>query len=328
MGDSMATIGRRAPGLVITLVAASCRSPTEITLELTTDEPCELVFATGANITAGSFEELERKPPGARTSDCRALNGEGSLGSLVLVPSGPLDDPIAVRVVMGVTRSADDCVAAIPPDYSGCIVARRSLRYLPHTPLTLPIALRRACVGKECPGQTCVEGSCVDPSIDPSRCVREDGCGEGTLLPADGAAPPTEAGPGDATVLDAGAADEGASDAPADASDAGSDGGSVSPSCAEAAAGACAGAGSRLSCVSCCEQACPGHACQFALFAVSPCGFDAGSCGCPQTCSFAAPPGGACVACLLGASVSSCASVSCQSTSACQSFSDCAQRCP
>jgi formylglycine-generating enzyme required for sulfatase activity len=66
---------------------------------------------------------------------------------------------------------------------SGCIVARRALRFLPHEELTLPIDLRQDCDGRKCsPTETCVHGKCVSATIpDPALC-RGAGCPDSILL--------------------------------------------------------------------------------------------------------------------------------------------------
>jgi hypothetical protein len=115
----------------------------------------------------------------------------------VLVPADDDDAAFGVRVVGGVEFDAEkDCTvengfAPEPqpgapefPYKTGCIVARRTLSFIPHTPLTLPIVLRDDCIGVPCgPSETCVHGSCVSSNVDPDDCVDPAGCDE-TTLPA------------------------------------------------------------------------------------------------------------------------------------------------
>ena len=117
-----------------------------------------------------------------------------------------------MRIVSGVIRAAGECAqgGGQPPDYTGCIVARRELSFVPHTPLTLPIVMRQDCVNIPCSAQqTCDNGVCVD---DTTRCTGA-GCSEITLLDggmgaaAPDGSPSTEANasdglPGDASELD------------------------------------------------------------------------------------------------------------------------------
>src|SRR5205823_651959 len=100
------------------------------------------------------------------------------IGSLVVVPAGASDDPVAFRITTGFDGSDASCT---PPD-PRCIEASRALHYLPHEALRLPVALRLSCAGVVCSaGDTCVEGSCVGNAIDPGQCVDAAGCDEHSL---------------------------------------------------------------------------------------------------------------------------------------------------
>jgi hypothetical protein len=83
------------------------------------------------------------------------------IGSLVVVPSGSRSASFAVQIVTAVDPvvQPSDCVA---PMYQGCIVARRQLSFIPHTPLTLPIEMTLDCLNVFCSSaQTCYHGQCV-----------------------------------------------------------------------------------------------------------------------------------------------------------------------
>jgi hypothetical protein len=150
---------------------AGCQPPTEITLELTTDFQCSDLRETA--IVVGTPDDVETKAPATIYSECD--HATGRIGSLVVVPSGSTDDSVAVRIVSSLgTRSAQDCLDdANSPD---CIVARRTLRFVRHTPLSLPITLQSWCKGKPCaPGSTCVDGECVPAD---ANCA-EDSCSAG-----------------------------------------------------------------------------------------------------------------------------------------------------
>ncbi|MGO9837697.1 MAG: hypothetical protein ACLP1X_26215 [Polyangiaceae bacterium] len=195
--------------------AVACENPTEVTLVLTTNLPCATL--QGTTITVGTADEIEEKAPVAETGKCIAgSSGLNTIGTFVLVPSQGRSAAFAVRIVSGVDRLATDCApgGGQTPDYSGCIVARRELAFVPHTPLTLPIVMSKECENIPCTAQeTCVEGECV-PSIipDPNHCAGSAGCSETTLLEGGG----IEAGPEDAALLSDGAeSDEGLADAPA-----------------------------------------------------------------------------------------------------------------
>jgi hypothetical protein len=164
--------------------AGSCRAATEITLVVSTDVPCSGL--RGTSVTVGRLGDIETKSATTSSTFCDA---SGNLGTLVVVPSGAKGDEVALKVVAGLSRDADACV---PPYGKGCIVARRAVRFLPHTPLRIGVPLRAACDGVACGAdETCVTGGCVSATIsDPSACTGTDGCGEAAL----GNVPPEDAG--------------------------------------------------------------------------------------------------------------------------------------
>ena len=188
---------------------ASCREPTQITLVVTSDVPCDRWKGAGISVGAPSTEDAVQFS--TTTETC---NASGAVGTLVLVPSGSTDDTVAIRVVAGDGRSPDSCR---PPAYGvGCIVARRRLHFLPHTALTLDIELRAACNGVACgPAETCDPRTrtCVTSAVDPETC-RQNGCDDSTLdatIPVDGAPPVDGAESSDAAddraIVDAGQGD-------------------------------------------------------------------------------------------------------------------------
>ena len=178
---------------VAATLASACRDPTQITVEITTDFPC--ADAHGAAISTGQLAELADKPPSASTPDC----ANQRVGSIVVVPSGGKDDEVAVQVVMGFQGAVEECQ---PPAYGDhCIVARRAMRFIPHTPLTVPITMRAECAGVTCePNQTCVKGTCFSAEVDSALCDRGSGCdeevlfGEGDASPRDGGLPDSSTG--------------------------------------------------------------------------------------------------------------------------------------
>jgi hypothetical protein len=160
----------------------SCQSATQIEVVLSTDLPCDQVSMT--SVTVGRPEKLEGKFPSMSTTMCEP--GSKSLGSITLVPSGEADEEFAIRIVTGTTGvSPDDCVRE---GNKGCIIARRSLRYLPNRKLFLPIPMYAECKGVYCePGTTCHRaGVCRPASIDdPERCATPGACDQRALPPVD-----------------------------------------------------------------------------------------------------------------------------------------------
>jgi outer membrane protein assembly factor BamB len=161
-----------ALGLAVGASGAGCRSATEITLRIHTDMRCR--DSGGTTITVGLLGEIELKAPIATTEACDSTSG--TIGTIVLVPSGASGDEVAVKVVTGLDRPASQCLA---PDYGpGCIVARRSLRYIPHTALELDIFMAATCSGVRCePSETCDAGTCVSATIDDPEACATGPCG-------------------------------------------------------------------------------------------------------------------------------------------------------
>ncbi len=161
-----------------------CAAPTQVRVTVRTDE---CVAGATTTITLGVLGGIETKEPGSSSSRCDAT---GRVGQLVIQPSGAKDAELGFKVVTGVTGSAERCVA---PDYRGCVVARRALRFLPHEDLEVVVDMRRACLDNPCdPSSTCVKGVCMSARIaDPSVCRSGAPCGEEALVPAreDGGAP-------------------------------------------------------------------------------------------------------------------------------------------
>ena len=194
-------------------VAISCKEPTQVIVEARTNAPHRPGLAT--SFTVGGPGQVEKAEPTTETREPWGV--DGFIGSLVVVPGTRDDAQLAVKIVMGVRRDARDCR---PPDYDGCIVARRRLRYSPGERLRLPVALYARCEGVPCDElSTCnALGLCVDVNVDPSTCGSADGC----RIPGDDVPPPS------GVDLDASSDGDAASvfDASADASpDVRSDGG-------------------------------------------------------------------------------------------------------
>ena len=187
------------PASVAALLALSaCRDATQARITLTTDALCADVVET--SITTGLPSAFESAAPVAVTSACDA----GRIGDLVLVPSGGKEEPFAVRVVTGLNKSADDCIR--DGYVGGCIVARRTLRFLPHRSIELPIELEVACKDVPCNAtQTCRHGQCVSAEVDPTQCLGSSPCDVSPAHPSGGAG----GGGGASGSADAGGTDSG-----------------------------------------------------------------------------------------------------------------------
>jgi hypothetical protein len=248
-------------GLACAIVAlASCRAPTEVVIEARTSALAATVYPTFFTVGA-SARDVETAFVTASVS-ARPANGDGFLGSLVAVPGSSGDGAaLSVKIALAFTpEAAARPDACLPPAYEGCIVARRTLRYVPHTRLVLPVELTEDCLNVPCDAvTTCRHGTCVD---DTASCS-----GDTCMLPGESSSSP----PPPPSPLDGG------SDAPpppppppnaTDAGDAG-DGGNASDG-GVAGQIACFGQSCTVSAQVCCldtgEGSCTG----------------AGSCGAPK----------------------------------------------
>ena len=199
-------------GLAPLGVVLACRAPTQITVTITTDVPCERFG--GSTLTVGMLGAIETQPATSSKTTC---SGAGHIGTVVIAPSGSKDDLVAMKLVMGIGHSAETCTPA--NDYQGgCIVARRALHFLPHEDLHVVIGLDATCTDFPCAAsETCVDRACRPAVIDDSsKCTRPEGCGDDALR--DGGASDgshgTDGGSGDSgPALDGGGIDSGGASA-------------------------------------------------------------------------------------------------------------------
>lgn len=192
--------------LAFALAMLGCAQPTEITLELTTDAPCNGTVS----VTVGSSLTNMGADASASTATC-ANGSTGTIGTLVIVPSGADNASVAIAVTLDENDGGTTCDAGAP----GCIVALRSLSFVPHQNIVLPVALSKSCAAMSCPaGETCVDGTCVAATIqDPKYCASE-GCS--LVASSDGG--PGDAGPDDVGQGDSGQADGASPDGLSEAS--------------------------------------------------------------------------------------------------------------
>jgi hypothetical protein len=304
-------VGAVAP---IAAASASCWEATQITLHVTSDD-CARVRDTRIVVADSSAAAEAKSDFPAGTTGCAG----GQIGTLVLTPSGDRGATVAIRVVSGID-------APCAGDPTKCVEAKRVLRFVPHTPLVLPVRVTAKCVGVVCAGDTtCDEtsgGACVPDVIDSTTCT--DGTcelGGGAGAPNDGGVPPRDGSLADGPLFDVTA------DAPQDG-----------PSEAGANDGACvkdAGAGT-VPCVGAPCDVAAGQVCCIAtsgttpVFAClsSPCFVDGGSSsgievGCDETADCA---GGVCCASVQGANTVTACQAACSKPTAIVCTSDC--ECP
>ena len=155
-------------GFAALVPACETTLPTEVVVEVYTDLPCPAVAA----VAAGKAGELGDRDASAVSTVCDPETG--SLGRLVIVPRETENAEVALEVrVRTDDRPPDECVES--KGYSGCIVARRILNYIPGRSVRVRVDLRDPCVDVPCSQTTsCVaQGvgqACVEARVDPTKC--------------------------------------------------------------------------------------------------------------------------------------------------------------
>jgi hypothetical protein len=196
---------RWALGLLLLAAAlfASCKDATQVNVVLRTNVP----YATGAGVAVWSSRSGAVGTPLAESTEPWLADGE--VGNVVVTPGdASKESALTVRVAMGLRgKRAAECTD--DGDLKGCIIARRKLAFVPHTPLKVPVVLYLACEGVKCAADTTCSylGQCVPAQVDPAACATPDGCtlpGEPPFVP--GVTVPADAGSDEtsAPVADAG----------------------------------------------------------------------------------------------------------------------------
>lgn len=168
-------------------IVASCREPTTILLQISTDVDCATVQKQKVVLRIGTRDAI--KAGQGQTTEATTCDANGDVGTLTVIPSGDESSPVVISVVLGTVGASAACTPGAP----GCIVASRSIGYVGHTTLKLPIKLTKSCIGVPCGfDQTCVAGTCVSNEV---RACPNDVCDEGSLSPVDaGVDAPVDAG--------------------------------------------------------------------------------------------------------------------------------------
>jgi hypothetical protein len=208
-----------ACGFAMLLAIGACRSPTQMTLDVTYGGQCAdlkaVAFIVGTD-PAASESRIATHELTTTTTQCEPSNGTSHVGTLVVTPN---DDSgrASVIVLTGVTKTTDKCTA--DDGYFGCIIARRIFSFVDHTSLAMEIPLDLDCVNVPCNAvSTCNKGACIDAHQD----CESSGCHPAGQLD-DGGVPSVDApSSSDAYVQQDGPVQppsDGAVDAPVDAPD-------------------------------------------------------------------------------------------------------------
>jgi len=181
-----------AAGVCLAAPLSSCLDATEIVVQLSTDVACATVAGTKVLIHIGSPSTMDNPPTHIESTTCFTGDATSSsandLGTVAVLPSGGFDDAIAITVALSndSAHPTSECFPESPQSPTSCIYAHRQISFLPHTKVTLPIALGSLCAGVSCTApQTCNPdtGKCDDGTVDPRDCGTSCSTGDGGGLP-------------------------------------------------------------------------------------------------------------------------------------------------
>jgi hypothetical protein len=157
-----AFIGVAVVGGVLALGLADCAEPTQIEIDVRTDA-CGVLKNAGIAVTTP--ERIDSAKLTIFTPDRPDNQGcEGKpadrVGTLIIYPSGAKDAEVGIRIVGGISRTAQECESG---NYAGCVVARRIEKFVEGSTKKVIVILSRACEGKDCGlGKECNQtGACV-----------------------------------------------------------------------------------------------------------------------------------------------------------------------
>lgn len=144
-----------------------CQEPTQVTVDVRlVTAQCSEIHGTAITVgvePADTEERIRSRFPTAQTSDCDPATRR--IGTLVVTPSDAERASIVVVAAYGARRDPTECQ---PPDYAGCIVARRRFSFSKHRRLTMPVTIDPECANVPCDAfSTCRKGRCFDAEIAP-----------------------------------------------------------------------------------------------------------------------------------------------------------------
>jgi hypothetical protein len=155
-----------AASAVIAFGASNCASPTQIILDIRTDQ--SLCSSIVAGIVVTRPEEAESETA-LEIFQAGCESGTDRVGTLTITPSGANDASISIRVVGGVNGTHPDKCGRTDIDgkasWENCILStRKSLQFAPGKTRAVTIVLSEQCVGQICgDGRECNLGKCVKP---------------------------------------------------------------------------------------------------------------------------------------------------------------------
>ncbi len=160
-------------GLALLVAIEACRSPTQMTLDVTYGGSCKdldtVAIIVGTDPTT-SESRIATNLFTTTTAQCGPGGTPSRVGTLVVTPSDNSGQG-SVVVLASFDKPVEQCKAS--DGYFGCIVARRIFSFVAHTSLTLEIPLDPDCKNVPCDAvSTCKKGACIDAHV---ACTA-DGC--------------------------------------------------------------------------------------------------------------------------------------------------------
>jgi len=163
-------IGVAGVGTAFAMSAVSCASATTITLdirtrpELCSDGPLRL-SETGIAVTVELKVDKPVRSPLTSYQKACANSTTGSIGTLVITPSGAKNEQVAVRIVAALNEnSASNCDDSEGKALLNCIVSKRLTRFVEGKNVDVTIMIEPECNGVECPAElVCVKGGKCAP---------------------------------------------------------------------------------------------------------------------------------------------------------------------
>ena len=152
---------------IASMLAGGCRGATEVTLLVRTaaDLPCSSVASVSIVVAATPEDAEARLDSSTLTAktDQGTCDADGhTIGTLVVTPGDA-----AGAVVVAARLVGDESAPCAPPDYKGCIVARRTFTFVSHASVTLPVSLDISCLDVPCGVVTsCRSGTCVSSAAN------------------------------------------------------------------------------------------------------------------------------------------------------------------
>lgn len=170
-----------AAGALVLMMTPGCQEPTQVTVDVRlVDARCDEIHGTAITVGVEPMDTEERiksRFPTGQTSDCDPATRR--IGTLVVTPS---DEERAAIVVVAAYGARHDPTECQPPDYAGCIVARRRFSFSKHRRLTMPITIDPECANVPCDAfSTCRKGRCFDSEIAPCDGADCEGSEPGSL---------------------------------------------------------------------------------------------------------------------------------------------------